>query len=483
MPKTTKPQNAPQCVLTSSSSEALGNTWNTDSDSLLGLLKTILHGLTKNGKEIYKGLQQCGLWDTFSGSPVTFTGYKNGRIRVSGVKRCDCPDCPVCQVGIASSKSIRLSQAFQELKAQGGDVMFITATTRPLRDVGNAIDMILDFNSLAMKTVNNYTRRYSADDKAIGYANIEGTYSQKQCSKNSDGSTVSPFYYVHTHSHILIGIPPKVVEELGTKELAHRLKSLWGRVVRKHGAYSKLTDDTGFKVEYVDNADKLTSYVNKVFNVESLTAEMTLAHSKTGKGYNLGQVLSLMSTDSKMYGRYYSLIRGWFLGLYGRKRKREYGIDRYVELFKARQRRYIEDYVRKRTTGIDAYEEAIHAHIQVASGNADVSLSWLYHLGWRTYFKEDALTSDVLDADVLNASTVQFVETVDTPVYEGFRKMGLEATLECLFSEYHYHGRCVEAYRLYQELNLGWSSQLFQRLISECKTSSILRGSRARFYH
>lgn len=482
MPKTTKPYNAPRAQKRPQPSETLGNTWLTDSSGLLGLLKGVLHEIKKNGKDIYKGLQQCGLWDSYNGRAIRYTGMKDGSISVSSVKRCDSPDCPVCQRSVASRKSKRLSKAFQENRARGGEVLFITATSRPFRDTRDSIALVQDFNSLAMKTVNNYTRRYDGDDKAIAYATVEGTYSRGKCSKDHDGSRVSAFYYVHTHAHLLVGIPERVVAERGTKDLVEKLKALWVRTVRKHGAYSKTTDGTGFRVDYADNADKLTSYVNKVFDTSALTAELTLGHTKKGKGYNLPQVLSLMSGDSRMYGRYRGLVRAWFEGMYGRRRNREYGINRYVELFEVRQRRYIEDYVRKRTTGDQDYQVAVHQHVQLAQGKEDTLLSWLYKEGWRSYFPEDGLSAQPITKKLLDSCTVEFVESVDTPVYNAFIKMGLEGTLERLFAEYHYRDRCHRAYEMYQRLNVGYQAPLFSQLVSECQRIGILVGSRARLY-
>jgi len=497
MPRSTQPKTGQSQNHENFSVKPLGNIGLVQSQAKLAQLQSITRGLTKNGKEILKGLQTCGNWNSHTAGPIEFVGYKGGRVKISNIQTCKTPDCPMCGNGVSTKKTKKLSKALQEVKMQGGEVLFLTSTARPKPDSQEGIEMILEFNRSVNIIVNNYTRSYEDIDKGLMYGGIEGTYSSGFCDKDYDGNKVPKFLYIHTHSHICIGLSAKAVKEKGVRPLVERIKEKWKKTCEKFSFYSQLDpkpkqnsdlsvtksrsmiyDSVGFQCEYADNEEQISRYLNKIVESHTISAEMNNGHNKSGKGYTLSRLLELMilNQDNPRIQGHVKHVRTWFKTLYRRSRQVGYGLKRYIEMFEERQERYIKNYVKKHTTGHADYIESLRHHMRTTKG--EQPLRALKEFGWSHYMREDSLSFEPITQELLDREEVVYREKVDPKLYNKLRKIGAEDTLVELFKEYYYHQRGTICYNTYMELNVRFNEGVFHRFIRECKTYNILKGTK-----
>jgi len=466
-----------------SKKESLGNIGITDSQSQLGLLKYILKGIEKGDKEIYKGLFRCGEWNSNVSSEVVYTGYKDKRITIKNIHTCKNPDCPVCSLTKATERTKRLSMALQEARLQGCEVMFITATARPMSDVKISIDAVLEYNKLAKKTVNNYTRKYDSEDKGMFYSRIETPFSTTKCSIDSNGEVCDSFVYIHAHSHILVCIPKKVCQDRGTKLLVERLKALWVRTCEKYGIYTLVSKraekSAGFRCDYVDNTDKMSLYINKVMGADKLAMEMNYTNMKKGQSLPLPVLLTMILNEpnNSFLKLHYKTIRTYFTHMFGkRNRVIEDRVSNFISMFKERQERLMRSHASLYCNNDDAIDSLIERWKFIQEGRRQV-VRVLFDEGVNTYFEEDSLSPTKITGEILDTLTRVFQERVPAKIYNALRKRGYEDTLLRLFYGYHFDDMYRVCYGLYERLSVRWNDTLFDKFIYECRVARILIGS------
>lgn len=482
MPPFTSSISTPRTSPTQAEPKSLGSIGFIDSAGLLGTLQSILKGLQKDGKPIQKGIQKCGNWNSFTRGSIEYRLYKDKRVSVSNLETCNSPDCPVCSLKVNTKKTKALTKALQQVRYEEGEIAFITTTTRPMKDVSRGIKLIQDFNSKAQKVVNNYTRKYDIQDKGLSYATIEPTFSRKRCYKDEEGRRVKGFYYVHTHSHMIVGLSKIVIEQRGMKTLIDRLKALWIKVVKEHRAYSQVQSGVGFMYEYVDNTDKISTYMTKLMNTTSISLELTQSQVKKGGGFHLFQLLQKINLEpDTLYSKVHRQnIRDWFKYIYRQNRQKSYGLERYVAKFKERQREIIESYVKKSTTGLKAYTEGVIDHMCVSQpleGEIARPVKSLKEKGWTFYFEEDSWTPSPITQQIIDSETIHVIELVPPRVYNLFRKLGYEDTLKELFIGYHFDDTYKECYNEFKTLSFRSSVGDIYRFIRTCNVANILKGS------
>jgi len=482
MPPFTASNTTPQTTTTSTQPENLGSIGLVGSSGLLGTLQYILKGLQKDGKPIQKGIQKCGSWNSFTRGNIEYKLYKDKRVSVSNIETCKSPDCPVCGCSVNTKKTKELSKALQQVRYESGEIVFVTTTTRPMKDVSRGINLIQDFNKRAMKVVNNYTRTFDKEDKGLSYATIEPTFSRKRCYKNEEGNRVSGFYYIHTHSHMIVGLSKIVIDKKGMKPLIDKLKDLWINVVKEHKAYSQVQSGVGFKYEYVDNTDKISTYMTKMMSTTSMSLELTQAQVKKGGGFHLFQLLQKINQEpDTLYSKVHRQnIRDWFKYMYRQNRQKGYGLKTHVEKFKARQKEIIESYVKKTTTGLKAYTEGVLDHMCVSQpleGDVPRPVKSLKELGWSFYFEEDSWTPSIITKEIIDSETLHAIEVVPPRVYNLLRKLGYEDTLKELFIGYYFDDAYKECYNEFKTLSYRSKVGDIYRFIRTCNSSNLLKGS------
>lgn len=453
----------------------------TYSTTRLGLLQRTLYGLqSKNGKPIYKTLQQCGEYTGLEKTNVAYIGYASGKIIKSGVVRCENPECPVCGGSVSAKKVKTLKKALTEYKLDGGDLAFITITMRPTRDPVKGINAMKDLAKKINKLIRNKNRAFDEHDRIMAYATLEKTFSSKWASHDELGQPCSPFAYLHTHLHMVVGCKHEL---LPIKELVSTLQLLAKNTLSlRNGLYSFIeapentctdtNNSVGFCVDYRDNTENLAEYLNKIVSTsEQLALEVGQDKSKSGKGMGLDTLLTETNRDpsNQLYQAHKKNIRIWFQEMYRARRSTWVGIDYWEKQFEERQRGMIIKWLDRHDLGPEYLNSAFSYH---AMEYNNIDKVWV----------DDELAPIPITEEMKNRNLVVFREDVDTRLYNLFHRQGLESTLEHLFSKYWFDELYEDCYNAYRSVNLRFDSIGATKLIRLLNDHNLLRGSRANQY-
>lgn len=456
----------------------------------LGTLQNILFGLkSKTGRELYKTLQKCGNYSA-RGEGVIYKGYSNGKIRKSGVIRCKNPECPNCSPKWASEKVCTLSKALTAYNLSGGEMAFITITQKPTKDTAKGIQIMLDLKAKLHKRLQNRSRGLSVEEKGIGYIAIEKTLGSKWAYTDESGNNTAPFAYLHTHLHCLVGTKRKgELEEIIQEFRAITKDGIlgsggWGLYETvKSSQYDDKTQKplkdrqaVGFDVKYLDDTEKMSSYLNKAVSLADQTAlEMNYEGNKQGIGMGLWIYLDRLhkSPNDPLLQAHKSNLRSWFKILFGKGRTKEFNLEYWVKKFEELQHKNARLWLDQRGYG----EKGKFPFLSTTSAFSETIA--LYE-GWENIFVDNRIHPVGIEENMQDKAEVVWKEVVCRKLYRSFNRFGMESTLEHLFKVYHFDGQHKECYDCYTEVNTRYSPVGQHKLVGMLKEHGLLRGSRVR---
>ena len=497
MPRSTSPQyignNAPinKSLVNTKPNELTTHTRGIAyTSTALGKLQNILFGIkSKTGKDIYKTLMKCGNYSS-RGDGVVFKGYSNGKIQKSGVIRCKNPECPLCSPKWASDKVKTLSKALTAYNLSGGEMAFITITQKPTKDTAKGIQIMLDLKAKLHKRLQNRSRNLKTDEKGIGYIAIEKTLGSKWAYTDESGNNTAPFAYLHTHLHCLVGTKGAGDLEQVIQEFRAITKNViigsggWGlysergeKTCQSEGERSSQNRNAvGFDVKYLDNTEKMSSYLNKAVSLADQTAlELNYEGNKTGIGMGLWIYLDRLhkNPNDPLLQAHKRNIRTWFKILFKKGRTKEFNLEYWVKKFEELQHKNARLWLDQRGYG----EKGKFPFLSTTSAFSETIA--LYE-GWENIFVDNRIHPVGIEENMQDKAEVVWKEVVCRKLYRSFNRFGMESTLEHLFKVYHFDGQHKECYDCYTEVNARYSPVGQQKLVGMLKEHGLLRGSRVR---
>ena len=491
MPRSTSPQyignNAPinKSLVNTKPNELTTHTRGIAyTSTALGKLQNILFGIkSKTGKDIYKTLMKCGNYSS-RGDGVVFKGYSNGKIQKSGVIRCKNPECPNCSPKWASDKVKTLSKALTAYNLSGGEMAFITITQKPTKDTAKGIQIMLDLKAKLHKRLQNRSRNLKTDEKGIGYIAIEKTLSSKWAYTDESGNNTAPFAYLHTHLHCLVGTKGAGDLEQVIQEFRAITKNViigsggWGlysergeKTCQSEGERSSQNRNAvGFDVKYLDNTEKMSSYLNKAVSLADQTAlELNYEGNKTGIGMGLWIYLDRLhkNPNDPLLQAHKRNIRTWFKILFKKGRTKEFNLEYWVKKFEELQHKNARLWLDQRGYG----EKGKFPFLSTTSAFSETIAKYE---GWEECFVDNRIHPVGIEENMQDKAEVVW------KLYRSFNRFGMESTLEHLFKVYHFDGQHKECYDCYTEVNARYSPVGQHKLVGMLKEHGLLRGSRVR---
>ena len=458
----------------------------------LGLLRSILRGVEdKSGKQIFKTLQQCGNFVPVGNKQtITYTGYENGRVRMTGIVRCKNPECPLCGNSRRQENVRKTKKALMATLLNGGRAFFGTATQHPTLDPNKGIGIVRDFQKKARKiidkrnwTINKARQKEGLEKRASFWFQsiVEATFSSKPIYKDEFQNPIAATYYIHSHTHFIVGSIEDYADEI--RGMISKIKECWKKCVKDGNGWTFLNGkkeyikNNGFQVDEISDDKGVAAYLSKIENKgDQLGLEINSGANKhrTGKGYGLNALLDLMIVDPNnpvsIFHR--ENIKTWFRALFRSRRMLQTGVDEFAKVFDKMWRDKAERIANKRgfrtcvqeayaaftldeKTGYITYEDI--ARPEAASRR-----------GWDVFMREDSLTVETITDEILSATKVVWREEIGQTLYCKLRKIGEAGLVEFILRKHHYHGEMGDIYSKMKRLSDRWGYDEFVSFVFMC---------------
>lgn len=459
----------------------------------LGLLRSILRGVEdKNGKQIFKTLQMCGNFVPLGNKQtITYTGYENGRVGMTGIVRCKNPECPLCGNSRRQENVRKTKKAIMATLLKGGRAFFGTATQHPTLDPNKGIGIVRDFQKKARKIVDkrnwtiNKARLKDGLEKKSSFwfqSIVEATFSSKPIYKDEFQNPIAAAYYIHSHTHFIVGATEEFSHEIDS--VISKIKECWRKCVSAAKGWTFLdgscsvSKKKAFQVDEISDDKGVSAYLSKIENKgDQLGLEINSGANKhrTGKGYGLNALLDLMieqpNNPVSIFHR--ENIKTWFRALFRRRRMLQTGVDEFAKVFDAMWREKAERIANKRgfrTCIKEVFEAALTreekwgyiTYEDIARPEAAA------RRGWDVFMNEDSLVVETITEEILSAVKVVWREEIGQTLYCKLRKIGEAGLIEFVLRKHHYDGELGDIYSKMKQLSERWVYEEFVSFVFMC---------------
>ena len=213
------------------------------------------------------------------------------------INKCQNPSCIACSIERAKQEYEDLSLVMDNLVGtKGYSCLFLTTTHSTLKDNQANYSIQSKVISRISDAIKNYhasNHSSHSDNKILYRSIIETTFSKDY--RVIDGERLLT---QHSHCHTLLFIPPEHLS--GIEFVLNSIRKSYKRLLTRSGTHSILDDGDESKGFYIrrygaltdDLRNNLSRYVSGKMSLSNkLSMENSHSHLKTGKGYNLYELL------------------------------------------------------------------------------------------------------------------------------------------------------------------------------------------------